>query len=435
MKVKSLLRYLIIFLVTVTVLLTALVVSALIPRKSIQKNMEKSAGVLLKSENAHFMIKDAPESRIDSYADVIWLSIAYGYNNKAPLSSVLWSKFYREEGLETNEAFYRQIVDKAESNQEYLRYWHGGNTLVRLFHLFTDIQGMYIFNCIAMFITIAVFIYILWTNAMRSEAIATILSLLAVGIWYVPLCLEYTWVIEWALIASIMAVHNTVCGRFGNLGVLFMVIGMVAIYLDFLTTETLALLIPLLLTMAAKRSVSGSWDRNDTKLTVKYAILWLVGYVGMWVSKWIVSAVVLRINVLPYVTGHVAQWLGNEVSDGVQYSMPELIYYALIGNLQCVFPFNLKSIGIFVFVVFLLLYSYFCFVYKDKNAYKELIVLYIFLSFIPFARIVIMHSHAFRHLFFTHRAFAGTILALMLVLIETTNGRWPKNAPKKSGRA
>ena len=40
---------------------------------------------------------------------------------------------------------------------------------------------------------------------------------------------------------------------------------------------------------------------------------WAFGYVGTWISKWMISSLVLKENVMPYITEHIAERLGGDV--------------------------------------------------------------------------------------------------------------------------
>ena len=61
--------------------------------------------------------------------------------------------------------------------------------------------------------------------------------------------------------------------------------------------------------------------------------------------------------------------------------------------------------------------------YKDdKIQYcdidKKRVIIYLTIGLIPYIRYFVLHNHAFKHYFFTYRAQAGTVLAIVLVLNE-----------------
>ena len=95
------------------------------------------------------------------------------------------------------------------------------------------------------------------------------------------------------------------------MGLLFLVAGMLTVYLDFLSTETLTLLIPLLFVLRIREH-----DKclDNGGFAIKNAVLWLVGYAGMWASKWLIASIILKQNVMPYVTGHIEERLGGSVN-------------------------------------------------------------------------------------------------------------------------
>ncbi|MCR4732350.1 MAG: hypothetical protein K5819_03935 [Lachnospiraceae bacterium] len=95
-------KYLATFWLMFFLLTVLLVLSALIPREAIQKNMERSAKELCRHKGTYNMVRGLHASKMDPNADAIWLSIAYGYDSKKPLSSVLWSKYRYEENVGPN---------------------------------------------------------------------------------------------------------------------------------------------------------------------------------------------------------------------------------------------------------------------------------------------------------------------------------------------
>ncbi len=424
-------KYLATFWLMFFLLTALLVLSALIPRAAIQKNMERSAKELCRHKGTYNMVRGLHASKMDPNADAIWLSIAYGYDSKKPLSSVLWSKYRYEENEGPNVKLLEQVRDHRGGNREYLRYWHGGNVLVRLLHLVTDIRGIYRFNGFLMIALLLATGIRLWKSEQRTLAIGWVGSLAAAGIWFVPFCLEYTWVILWTMWITYLVAGKSLAGKWENLDILFLLDGMVTVYLDFFTTESLSLLLPLLLAMGIHRKLSGDWRRSDQVNTLRYVVLWLVGYVGMWISKWILAAMVLQIDPLPYVRGHAAQWLGNEVYGKRPFSLLALIYQAVAGNLSCLFPLCIKGAGLALALGIAIAYAYLMFVYRQDSRKSGLISSYLLLAMIPFVRILVLHSHGFQHYFFTYRAFGGSVLALYLILMEETEGRWLWNVHRK----
>ena len=217
------------------------------------------------------------------------------------------------------------------------------------------------------------------------------------------------------LIMSIIGVQLAFRGRKDYAGIFFMIGGVVTSYMDFLTTETLTLLIPLILILW----ISMRKEENVTrfyfvKKSVKAAGIWICGYVGMWLMKWTMAALVLKENVWPYISEHIGERLGGDIG----ISPWQYITGAVFRNIKCLFPLEYGVIGILVAIVLLLTAAYFGYVYRKKNIRKNRVLIYAAAGIVPYIRYIILHNHSYLHCFFTYRAQMATILVIVLILEE-----------------
>ena len=304
---KAIVTFLI-FIFGLLFLLFALVASAVIPKNALQLNLLESA-VFLKSNKMYFNLIPAQDStKQDHYGDTILLSIAYYLDEDHPLESAMWSKYYYDKEHEPTENNYTAIVNGYPANQEYLRYWHGSLVPVRIMHLFWNVNQIYIFHAVLMAVLLIILTMQLLCQSFWKEAIAIIFSFLMVRIWAVPFSLEYTWAFLCMLFFSIICVRSPYSK---HIGIYFMLCGMLTVYLDFLTTETLSLLIPLLLILRI-RSIHHK-EAALWKFIISSCLMWGIGYAGMWIMKWVIASLVLHQNVMPYVWGHIEERIGGNV--------------------------------------------------------------------------------------------------------------------------
>ena len=141
-----------------------------------------------------------------------------------------------------------------------------------------------------------ILLIMLFRHGFKAEAAAFILAMVAVCVWYVPLCLEYTYSFLCMLVASIVGLRLALREKYSWVGPLFLIIGMVTVYFDFLTTETLSILVSLLFIV----HVSKKQRKEKWMLAAKTCVAWLIGYLGMWAMKWVIASVILGIDVMPY---------------------------------------------------------------------------------------------------------------------------------------
>ncbi len=392
------------FIITQLIFVLLLMISGYVPREVIRPHMESSADLLC-SRPVFFTLADEIEgSRVDRYADSILLNIAL--NLDGSIKQSMMCSYYNVPTQNENENL-REGIDKAP-NQQYLRYWHGSAAFVRLFHAFGDIRGMYVVNGIMMAALILILLILLWKENFQAAAISLLLALIIGSIWIVPFSLEYTWTVLIALAFSIIVLIRK---DRSDLIQLFMLSGMITAYLDFLTTETLTLLMPLmLLTAVTKRPV-------NIRRTVKLFVSWSLGYVLTWISKWILAAIVLQQNVLSLITEHV----GERVSGDIGLSMGKYLLGAVIRNIRCLFPLEYGGAGIFGALVIIVAVAYRLFVYFSPGADRRYMLMILTLSLIPFARFIVLRNHSYLHSFFTFRALIATVFGIGLMIAELTD--------------
>lgn len=448
--VKIIIKYIAVYIIAAAVMAGMLVGVACIPQKSIKENVRKSAEFLCERDVFETRIRSIDASTIDRYADSILVAIAYQYDSKKPLESVMWSSYYSQLTQDENLNLLDAVTEGKEANQQYLRYWHGSNVVVRALLLFLSIKGIYIFNAVMLCILLTILIFLL-VRAKASMLIAGLTAgLIAASVWFVPFSLEYTWTFYIMLVMSIIMVvretrangsgknkdggknnSNSNAGDYGqktrNLGIAFMICGMVTCFMDFLTTELLTLLVPLMIVMyfrwrgAGAKTGATKQSKDESEVVVfgwrKAAvpvISWGIGYAGMWLTKWLMASIVLGRNVMPYVKENLEERINGEIGIGFW----DYLQGALDRNVKTLMPWGLGAGGVFAVIVIIFVCLYLCYVYRKKTVRKNVIWIYAALAVVPFVRYLVLHNHSYLHFFFTFRSLIAMILALVLIMGE-----------------
>ena len=419
-KIKTLTSYILIFFASVALLMGLLLASAHIPQSLIQKHMEESADILCEHDRIWYMIPGVESSQNHLYADAITVNIAYHLSDGNPLESVIWARYYWQDG-DVNTSLRTAVQNHLGAETQYLRYWHGSAAVVRLLHIFLNIRQIYWLHAVVILGLLSTLLTMLCKIHMFAEAAAFAFSMILVSIWFVPFCLEYTWTFLCMLITSFIGVRMVLKGKSNLLGILFLVTGMVTVYLDFLSTETLTLVIPLLLILRVMEKQKGNTAEHDNPwfFTMRNTALWAIGYVGMWVSKWLIASVVLHENVLPYVESHIGDRMSGINPAG---SLAGYIAGAILRNVKCLLLFDYGMIGAAILLVTIAVFIVLP-VVMDKvtvrsNIDKKIIALYFLIGGIPILRFAVLRNHSWYHRSFTFRALAGTLLALCFIITE-----------------
>lgn len=419
--IKHGLRYVLFFILVVASLTGIFVLIAKIPRSSIKENVKKSAEYLCDGELFGMRIEGVECSKIDRYADSILLGIAYQYDEKQPLESVMRSAYYYTAWQNENNNLYDAVTQEYEANQQYMRYWHGSNVIVRPLLNFFTLKEIYVLNGIVLALLIIVLIAVLLRDKAFIPAIGIVAGLIATSVWYVPFSLEYTWTYFLMLLLSIIAWCLARSSNWKLFGFFFLLSGMLTNFMDFLTTETMTLLVPLLLILWLDRKMNNekSW-KCQFQFAGRAALFWIAGYVGMWLTKWLLAAAVMKENVWPYVSGHISERFGGNIGIG----LGRYLFGALTKNMGCLFPFDYGIVGGITGAGLLLFIAYIVYVYHKKNVSSKLLLLYAIIGFVPYVRYLVLHNHSYIHFFFTYRAQMGTVLAVVLMMDEVIERRW-----------
>ena len=425
--VKQAIRYVIAFIAVLGILFALLLSATLVPRDKVQANYEESAEFMTERPTSFYFHTFVHGSKLDYYADCITLSIGYNLDSKEPLTSSMWCSYYGANSNMMNEYFQESVETGIEPNQEYLRYWHGSAAMMRILHLMLNIKQIYAFHVVLMLVLAAILLTMLFRHGFKAEAAAFILAMVIVGVWYVPLCLEYTYSFLCMLVASIVGLRLALKEKYSLIGPLFLITGMVTVYFDFLTTETLSLLVPLLFILrVCKKQNMEKWS-----LVAKSCIAWLIGYLGMWAMKWVLASSILGIDVMPYVNDHIAERLGGKV---VGYYMTGNFYLdTLLKNIQRLFPYEYGLYGAALVMVFAIVIFVIPAARGILSVRREIngsnILLYACIGLIPYVRYMVLHNHSYVHYFFTYRAQAATVMAICFIFSELF-----EKAPRKAVR-
>lgn len=424
---RSFIRNIIIFFVVAALMTGLLVLVVFIPKEMIREKSMESAQYLADGEIFGLVIEDAEGSRIDRYADSILLNIAYCYDVRDPLRSVMLSAYYFTPDHNENENYLMSVRDDPAPNQQYLRYWHGANTIVRPMLTLFSVKQMYILNAVILILMTAAYLILSLKRKMTVPAFGMIAAMILTGCWFVPLSLEYTWTILLMLIFSMIAVCLASKKKSGTYITFFMLSGMITNYFDFLTTETLTLTVPMLLIIWTEKQeeTEGPGKRSKKEYLVnslKNAAAWGSGYAGVWMLKWILAALAFGENTMPYVSEHIGERLGGDL--GLN------IFQYMIGaewrNIACLFPLGYGGFGAFAGIMLVIIAAYIGYVYHRKDYDSAFVMICTVIALIPYVRYFVLHNHAYLHCFFTYRAQAATVLAAVFIIAELT-GAGKKN--------
>ena len=439
MKKKSLC-----FLFTLGVLFLLLILSAQIPNYKIRENLLESANYLLESEDDfHQLIQGDRRTEIHNYADATTLNILYSVNGKGTFWSSVLSPFYSDR-VNTDKSMIELLSERIEwerpADTLYDRYWHGMILILKpLLLLFTlqQIRGIFLGTLVVLLTILTVlliqrkqylFSALLWLGAVSVQA------------WMAGLCIEYFPVFFITFLVSILMVTNE--AKRERIICFCVVSGVCVAFFDFLTTETLAFVLPL-------ACVYSIWSSKGVLLGIKEEIVFLVraglswvgAYAATYLTKWILASFVYgeeRISVALFqlacrqgsnVISFAADSIRNQgiSAEALQNAGGEILpqfLSAVVINLRLLLglsgKISLEKLALGLVLLGMIVASV-IYLFRKPGPMGVFPVILLLLGTIPVLRMMVLHNHSLEHCFFVYRSLYGTIVCFGAGLISMLN--------------
>lgn len=398
-----------------------LVCGAAIPNEAVRNHMERSALFYKEKEAFSFDRGEKWNGISDNYADAILLNVSWNMGRGNPLLYSLDTWYYGGGELGENAGLYLTVTEGEEPDIDYTRYWHGSAVFVRLLHLVMDVEGIKVVGFLTAMGLAAATAAMLCAGNHWDMAMGFLLSMGAVQIWNIGLSLEYE---PAFVICFLLCPLYLLLERKGDEYVtgLSLAGGVLIAFFDFLTTETVTILVPLILVAAVRTREGRLGNRRESFMMWAWCgICWGLAYVGTFLVKWTAASLVtgenkflmafssagMRVNgTLP---GEEAGGLGGFVR----------LPMAVAANLTVMFGGEARvepvRVAAGVAAFFLVLGSVLYLFYK-KQENGDGVRLIAFLGSVVLLRFMVLSNHSYLHEFFTYRALMSLVLSVFLSL-------------------
>lgn len=293
----------------------------------------------------------------------------------------------------------QNALQAAMSVNNYARYWHGYQVFVRpllVFYQYYQIRYMNVIVFVFMLLAVSIGIR---KRLGKAFDIAFWMTMICAGLTVIPVNMQFMPVFMTALTASLVILARYPFEKKENLGLFFMVIGMVTNFLDFLTFPLVALGMPMMICLALDARDN---RRGSLQNAVKMILMWGMGYALCWMSKWLLANLILEGNVMDSVFTHANQWAGESFKPAVRLEAVQLNfrYFFLHQGLRTmILPIALGAALAVLAVVF-----------HNGSREKRLCAGVMFVTaLIPYAWYFVMAEHSILHAWFTYRNQAMTM--------------------------
>ena len=424
------------FFMTIGALVLLFVLSSSIPKYTIRENLLESAKYLVTSEDLFHQIKPGDRrTEIHNYADATTLNILYSIDGEERIKEILISPFYSAEmdlSKPVTALLVERITYERAADTMYDRYWHGMNIILRpLLLFFSVIQIRWIF--LGMLLALmGLLTGMLIKRKQKLSAVLVWLSGAMVQLPMVAFCFEYFPVFLLTFLFAVVMVkweeNREVIQK------LCIVNGTCIAFFDFLTTETVAFVIPMAMVYCI-------WNSKEKLRSIKeelfYIIqaggLWLGSYIMTYLIKWGLASLVYgkeRFSVaLQQFAGRQGNMVLSYAVDSMENGMvsaeamanagghilPQFLS-AVVLNIRLLLglsgKISLESLALtLLLVIFVLAAVVYLFRKPDKNG--TLSILLFLLGMLPMLRMMVLHNHSIEHCFFVYRALYGTIFCFI----------------------
>lgn len=433
---KRLISHVLWFFLVLGALWLLLVLAAAIPNEVLKENMEKSAVSYKEKEAFSFEKGEKWNSVSDNYADAILLNISWTMGKGNPFVSSLDTWYF--DGGEDGESvgLYRMVTDGTLApNTDYTRYWHGSAVFVRLMHLFTDVNGMKAAGLAAALFFAFVTALLLIKRGHPDLAAAFLASMAVVQIWNIRLSLEYQPAFILCYLLCPLYLQTEQKGD-KYLTYLSAAGGVLIAFFDFLTTETIVFLIPMILVISvrAKEGRLGDFKENFRCL-IFCGMCWLLAYGGTFLIKWTLASAVTGENKFIAAFSSVEERIGGSLlSEGPENPFMR-IPAAVAANLSVFFGSEKRVDTARVLIgllAVLITGSSILYLYHKKHVNRTAVKLLMLLGSVVFLRYMVLNNHSYLHEFFTYRALTAPALAVFAGLAVSLE--FPVRKRKRTGK-
>lgn len=421
--------YIIVFFVVIIILQILGILACAIPRKLLYNNVKET------SEQLYNIGEKYEKSYLNKsitnfyFTDILMVNISYSVDNQRPFESfILARKNYNsdkkgyvetmgkdvlasDEYMNLKNGTANELLDFVEGKGikktfEYSRYWNGYITFLRPLLCIMDYKKIIILLLLLTLVLITVYSIEIYKHSNIYMVIAFILPLILTDMFFSMLTINANICFIIAIISSIIVVKN----KKENINTfIFFTIGILTNFLDLLTLPLLTVGYPLISLIILYRK------RKDDKILTKEILInllsWILGYAICWVSKWIITDIIFKRNVI---LNAINQIIFRTAGDGfsIKHLIFRITYY--LGYFNCA-----------LMLVLMLMY----YIMDKRKTYYNVII------YMPIIWLVALKNHSTVHAFFTYKELQITMFAVMSATLDNRiikNGkRKNKNAIKK----
>lgn len=297
------------------------------------------------------------------------------------------------------------------------RYWHGYFAFLRpLLIFFSYMQIRYIYMFVFILLGMAIMLCIYQHFGCRMAYLWAICSCFIYPV-VLPFSMQFSTVffIMMAAILVIERIYKKISLQ--GIGMLFLILGMLTSFFDYLTAPVLTLGVPIIYLMLCNcnRLAEMSFGTNMRGLMLA-SVTWIAGYFGSWGMKWLIASPILKRNVIEEGLSQAAYRTYKPYQTKTGYTAGS--FRAILMNLFAILPPGITSadwkwffcfLSVIILILAVILFKF----HAGKRKLKSTIP-FVIVAFYPFAWYSVLAQHTSIHYMFTYRMLLITLLGFSI---------------------
>ena len=325
------------------------------------------------------------------------------------------------ESLIQNRDYYNAVQASVSINQ-YPRYWHGYQVLLRPLTAVFQVQEL---RYLGMLLFYLLFFWSAWLIAQKTRFANAMIYVLTIASGYlvaVSTCFQYLTTFYVLFLSLIVLLSRYGGKKPADVMLFFFVVGMVENFFDFLTYPIITLGIPMILLLWLRVRDEQAGAKENLCFLFRGSVCWGLGYALTWIAKWLIATVVLGVRYF-WRTMSVVQYRlqGNEEEPLDRLGTIRRNLKAWM-NVQDggIITWSKVVIVVFLIAVVLVLWKKL----KDQRTVRAYFPM-LLVALYPYIWYLVMSNHSQIHYWYTYRAqlvtLFGGLVFLCAILREKKN--------------
>ena len=423
-------KYVVTFVLLIVVFNVLLFLVCSFDSKSLRSNVISSSNFLNK-QGTFYQLSDFFNVYNVNYTEALIINEAYSVDRKDPYTSYMKARRNYDENItvgeylestgegitvgfnhETKEETYGEN-DSLNELEEFLngnivhstvygRYWHGYLLLYRPLLVFFNIETIKLSQLSIFIVLFTLLLYLIYKRFGKNVAIIIGISLIGSGYFSASYSLECAPIFMVMMISSIIYLKRI--DRIKNFGLFIFIVGCITNYFDYLTVPLITLALPCSLYLIKQSEEKKDW-KYCVKTLIICSIVWLIGYAGTWLMKWVLYNLTINdSNNMLKIGFEQVLYRSNRTGDYIEGTN---FNSCLLNMMKLVSPYLIVALGMLLCVNKFKI---------DANKIDKSLIPFFLLSLYPIVWYIVLTNHTITHYYFTYRHLFVFSLGFLLCL-------------------